>query len=93
MMAVQAQFLSKAPHSKLWGITGKGTTPHQLTDGAAFIPPPSCRVLSGEFYKMNVCILLQILYNICGVCHLYSVKKLDIIVKILYYYCSFILIR
>ena len=32
---------SKLPHSKLWGITGKGAAPFQVTDGAAFIPPAS----------------------------------------------------
>ena len=30
---------NKAPHSKLWGITGRGTAPPQVTDEAAFIPP------------------------------------------------------
>ena len=32
---------SKAPHSKLWGITGRGTAPPQVTDEAPFIPPSS----------------------------------------------------
>lgn len=32
---------SKLPHSKLWGITEKGATPIQITDGTAFIPPAS----------------------------------------------------
>ena len=29
---------SKAPHSKLCSITGKGATPHRITGGVAFIP-------------------------------------------------------
>jgi len=32
---------SKLPHSKLWGITGKGAAPLRDTDEAAFIPPAS----------------------------------------------------
>jgi S1-C subfamily serine protease len=43
--------VSKEPHSKLWGITGKGATPHRVTNGAAFIPPASWGVFSGDFYK------------------------------------------
>jgi len=35
------QLYSKVPHSKLWGITGKGATLPQVTDGAAFLPPAS----------------------------------------------------
>ena len=42
---------SKEPHSKLWGITGKGATPHRVTNGTAFIPPASWGVFSGDFYK------------------------------------------
>ena len=45
---------NKAPHSKLWGITGRETTPPQVTDEATFIPPVlpwEERVFSGNFYK------------------------------------------
>jgi hypothetical protein len=30
---------SKAPHSKLWGITGKGAPLPQVTDGLRFLSP------------------------------------------------------
>ncbi len=40
---------SKVPHSKLWGITGKGAAPPQGTDEAAFLPPASWGVSSGGF--------------------------------------------
>ncbi len=45
---------SKTPHSLLWGITGRGIAPPQVTDEAAFIPPVlpwKERVYSGDFYK------------------------------------------
>ena len=45
---------SEAPHSKLWGITGRGTAPTQIADEAAFIPPVlpwKERVFNGDFYK------------------------------------------
>jgi len=37
-IAIIIGYNSKLPHSKLWGITGKGATPLQVTDEAAFIP-------------------------------------------------------
>jgi len=45
------EYKSKVPHSKLWGITGRGTAPPQAMNGAAFLPPASWGVSSGEFYE------------------------------------------
>ena len=50
---------SKVPHSKLWGITGKGAALPQVTNGAAFLPPASWGVSSGDFYEFEEVLLNQ----------------------------------
>ena len=36
-------YISKVPHSKLWGITGKGAAPPKVTGRGRFHPPSELR--------------------------------------------------